>query len=283
MNAGNECQNLPNSFSTGMVPRDLGNRFEHPKGASLQEQAITEKNKIQEPVDSGNWHKQISKYKSINQISYTEYLYRQFDILEKINPDFLIFRPLSINIKRCLKNKKLKSLILNIETFIYMHTNYEEQNNLAFTKRFEIPIYVRPHTREFLMEISELYEIIFFTSLEVDIATDLIREAWPSDQDLPPILGRESCSLIGDMTVKELEIIRNRGKSNIVILDHLLATWYFDQDNYILIPPFDPEIKSPRSHSDGLLEVIDVLKELITSSKYQSPRFFEYCRWLTAA
>ena len=192
------------------------------------------------------------------------------------------YRPLSISIEECWNNIEQKTLVLNIQTFIYILNDYEEQNNLIFTNKLEIPIYIRPYTREFLMKMSEYYELIFFTSLEVDITRDLLREVWPSEQNLPPILGRESCSLIGDMTIKELEIIRNRKKSNIVILDHLMATWYFDQDNYIPIPPFNPLQMNTRKASDILFTVvIDVLEQLlISSNKFKSPRFTQYIQWL---
>ena len=216
-----------------------------------------------------------------------QYLSEQIQIMKHLNPEHLLFQPHPTKVGPFPYNlRSKKTLILNLETFVQIETdivdlgNFSTLYNIEFTTRFEIPFYIRNYFYNCLLEMKEYYELIFFTSLEIDIAEDLIHHFWPTYRR-SNILGKESCSLIGDYTIRELRSIKNRKKRNIYILDHELAAWCFNQDNYIPIIPFDAETQNLEENMGlELLAVNEVLIELATKTKYNSEKYVEYCKML---
>ena len=241
-----------------------------------------------------------SKQKATNTLSSTKFIFKtpkkritnkvyleeELEILHHLNREHMMFRPKPQNLEEYANQcESRKTLILNLETFIHIETaeieeNFEYKYNLEFTSKNNVPFYVRAHTYEFLLEMKNYYEIVFFTSLEKDLAKDILEVIWEEYKETN-IIGREGCSLLGDFTIKELKTINNRAEENIVILDHLLATWCFDQDNLLYIPPFNICAQNKGITVDiGLLDVIDLLKELMHYTKYNSPLFIGYCQYL---
>ena len=215
-----------------------------------------------------------------------EYLKEQLEILEHLNPGYMKFRPNPINLGEYSNEiESKKTLILNLESFIHLETSdieehFEYISNQEFTSK-SLPFYVRAHTYEFLFHMKSYYEIVFFTSLDKDLAKDILQVVWGEDYKSENILGRERCSLIGDFTIKELRTINDRAEENMVILDHELAAWCFDQENYVAILPFDVSTQNEGLEEGvGLMEAIDILKELAYAHKYHVPLYIHYCKSL---
>ena len=209
-----------------------------------------------------------------------EHLREEMEILGHLDPMSMIFRPQKIRVGKIPRQLRgRKTLVLNLESFIQIDTSENSIHSLSFTEEYQIPFYIRQHTPKFLKEMRRFFDILFFTSLEKDIAMDLVRGIWIGFEN-KNMIGREGCSLLGDFTIKELSTIKNRYQGNMLVLDHLMATWYFDQDSYVPLSPFIPTL-SPNQEI-GLLQVISVLKELATTNKYFSPKYIAYCKLLTS-
>ena len=100
----------------------------------------------------------------------------------------------------------------------------------------------RPFFTYFLAVVSQFYEVIVFSGRENDQTLGILRAICNNGAFIDQILCRGHCSLLGDKTVKELRVLGNRDREEIVILDHALSMWPFDADRLMPIPPYIPNI-----------------------------------------
>ena len=193
------------------------------------------------------------------------FLRKEYEILKHINYDWMIYSPPNINIPTLsIPKSSTMTLILNLDSFIYFTQGFEDLGSALTPLHFytttntQITYTIRPYFLRFLRQCSLLFEIIIFTKFEPEFSIDILSTIC-SDADLvDSLLCKENCSLLGDKTIKELKIIQNRQKKNILILDHELSMWPFDIQNVV---PLEPFFGSPQDIQ--LLFIFDLLRKKV--------------------
>ena len=123
--------------------------------------------------------------------------------------------------------KKELTLILDLdETLISFQ--YSKEN-----KKQGI-LYLRPGLRIFLKEISELYEIIIFTSSTREYASPIIDKIEKENKFFSARLYREHNIIINNEYIKDISLL-GRNIEKVIIVDNMIQNFRLQKDNGILI------------------------------------------------
>ena len=185
-------------------------------------------------------------------------LSRETEILVNLNLSWLIFSPNPILFPQpTTKRATEKTLLLNLESIIYIPFDPKlgliDIRKINCTTKSDIIYYKRPFIQHFICQMSLLYEIIIWTNFEQEYSIELIEEAFDDLSLIDGLLHRSHCSLLGDKTIKESKILQNRERKNIIIVDHEISAWPFDQE---LLVPIEPFIGGARDEELPYLERI---------------------------
>ena len=176
----------------------------------------------------------------------------------------------SVELSSRSKHSSNKTLILDMdETLIHSVKSYLDYSKLNVTvdeartltyrdndftfKNFKV--FIRPHAIRLLKELSELYEIIVFTSAEQCYADSVLNFIDPENKYISQRFYRETCVLKNGKYIKDLRVFSNRKMNNIVILDNSITCFSNQLRNGVFVPSFYGQ------QDDNCLEtVIDLLK-----------------------
>ena len=123
--------------------------------------------------------------------------------------------------------KKELTLILDLdETLISFQ--YSKEN------KKEGILYLRPGLRIFLKEISELYEIIIFTSSTREYASPIIDKIEKENKFFSGRLYREHNIIINNEYIKDISLL-GRNIQKVIIVDNMIQNFRLQKENGILI------------------------------------------------
>ena len=99
---------------------------------------------------------------------------------------------------------------------------------------------------EFLDRMSKKFELVIFTASRQDYADIIINKIDPENKFISHRLYRQHCEVVDgtllnskkDFHVKNLKIISNRKKEDLILIDNLLYSYAFDLDNGIPIKSY---------------------------------------------
>ena len=104
---------------------------------------------------------------------------------------------------------------------------------------YSVCVKIRPYLEYFLQELSELYEIIVFTSGEKEYAHALTYELLDKKKEIfADVLHRDHCIPNNGCMVKDLRVISNRDLKNIILVDDSLVSFCMQLSNGILISSY---------------------------------------------
>lgn len=181
-------------------------------------------------------------------------LKEQYQIAKRIRDSgfaSVVEKKTTIRLKRDFK--KLKTIILDLdETLIHSEDyvpgrNYDYvfvMDNLTFPhKKDEIGVFFRPYLMEFLEKLSKKFELVIFTAGRQDYADHILNRIDPENKFFAHRLYRQHCdlvegSMIGtkkDLHIKCLQLLSNRKKEDLLIVDNLVYSYALDLENGIPI------------------------------------------------
>lgn len=107
-------------------------------------------------------------------------------------------------------------------------------------------MYFRPYLNEFLDKMSKKFELVIFTASRQDYADIIINQIDPEGKYISHRLYRQHCDIVDstqihvkkDIHVKSLQIISNRKKEDLLLIDNLVYSYAFDIENGIPIKPY---------------------------------------------
>ena len=118
----------------------------------------------------------------------------------------------------------------------------------------KVGIFIRPKVKEFLEEISKLFEIGIFTASIPEYADAVINYLDPDERYIKFRLYRNDCVIIGDLLrVKDLSIFGEENLNRIVLLDNNIYSFPKQLSNGILVNSFfcdkkDDELSNVRKY-----------------------------------
>ena len=114
---------------------------------------------------------------------------------------------------------------------------FEENFKFPF-KDTEISVRLRPYLIDSLEKLANFYEIIVFTAGEKEYADNILNHIDPEGKIFRKRLYRADCIKIDNFFIKDLDIILDREKQDIVIVDNSILSFAFDIDNGVPISSF---------------------------------------------
>lgn len=119
----------------------------------------------------------------------------------------------------------------------------------------------RPYWKQFLEEVSQIFEIVIFTASTHYYATLVASKLDPENKYFNGILSRNQCMMTKNgFFIKDLRMIDNRSIKDCALLDNYVHSFAFNLDNGIPILEWrnDPE-------DDEMLHMISYLKKLVVA------------------
>jgi carboxy-terminal domain RNA polymerase II polypeptide A small phosphatase len=143
--------------------------------------------------------------------------------------DELMMKGLSIG-----KKSGDKTLILDMdETMIAAQFSGKETKDFVPTFNFNfsdtnIRVRVRPFCTEMLEKLSQFYEIIAWTAGVKDYADPILDYIDPEKKFFKMRLYRDTCIKVDQFYIKDLDVILDRTKESMVIVDNSILSFSFD-------------------------------------------------------
>lgn len=142
------------------------------------------------------------------------------------------------------KKLKEKVLILDMdETLIAakvegkLPKNFQTSFSFAFQDS-SIHVRLRPFLQDALEKLSQIYEIIVFTAGVKEYADPILDKIDPEGTLFRKRLYRDQCIKVDQFYVKDLDIILDREKKNMIIVDNSILSFAFDLANGVPINSF---------------------------------------------
>lgn len=142
------------------------------------------------------------------------------------------------------KKTKEKTLILDMdETLIAAKFDGKEPKGFKPDFSFDysgtkIHVRFRPYVMETLERMKEFYELVVFTAGVEDYATPILNKLDPDGSLFKKRLFRDSCIKVDMFFIKDLDIILDREKKDMVIVDNSILSFAFDLENGVPINSF---------------------------------------------
>ena len=160
-------------------------------------------------------------------------------------------------------------LFLDLDQTLISHqlsqkfTTQEKMGEVQYTQHYKIPFIPRPNITIFLQEMSKYFELWVFTAADTEYAKEIIQEIDPFSK-IKGALTKENCYCLHNENgnnhwIKDLKILNNQEKSEIIILDDSIHAWPADLENLI------PAIPYFGDSSDNFLENISPLLVFLSS------------------
>jgi len=142
------------------------------------------------------------------------------------------------------KKTKDKTLILDMdETMIA--AKFEGKIPKKFVSNFifdfkgtNIHVRFRPYLNDSLEKLSQLYELVAFTAGVQEYADPILDRIDPEGTLFKKRMYRDSCVKCEQFFIKDLDLILDREKNNIIIVDNSILSFAFDLPNGVPINSF---------------------------------------------
>ena len=105
-------------------------------------------------------------------------------------------------------------------------------------KDTEISVRLRPYLVDCLEKLAEYYEIVVFTAGEKEYADNILDHIDPDNKIFKKRLYRTDCIEIDNFFIKDLDIILDRDREHMVIVDNSILSFAFNLDNGVPINSF---------------------------------------------
>lgn len=99
----------------------------------------------------------------------------------------------------------------------------------------EVSVRLRPYVIDCLEKLAPLYEIIVFTAGQQDYADQILDYIDPNKKIFKRRLYRQDCIQLDQFYIKDLDIILDRERKDMVIVDNSIVSFAFDLDNGVPI------------------------------------------------
>lgn len=114
---------------------------------------------------------------------------------------------------------------------------FEQTFKFCF-KECDILVRLRPYVIDCLEKLANFYEILVFTAGEQEYADHILDYIDPDHKIFFRRLYRHDCIQVEGFYVKDLDIILDRDKKNMIIVDNSIVSFAFDLDNGVPINSF---------------------------------------------
>ena len=155
-----------------------------------------------------------------------------------------------------------KTLVLDLdETLVHSSmTPFQKESDLEIKinvkgNLYNVYVLKRPFLEQFLLEMSNLYEIIVFTASLGEYAEPLL-EILDKHKIVKHILNRNHCLFYQGLYIKDLKVI-NRDIKNLIIIDNNPVSYMFNKENGIPILSWYEDPKDTE-----LFKIIPLMKYL---------------------
>ena len=98
---------------------------------------------------------------------------------------------------------------------------------------------LRPYLADALEKISQLYEIVAFTAGVQEYADPILDRIDPENKLFKRRLYRCSCIKVEQFFIKDLDIILDRDKKDVCIVDNSILSFAFDLENGVPISSYN--------------------------------------------
>ena len=165
------------------------------------------------------------------------------------------------------KKLKEKTLILDMdETLIAAKFEGKQPKNFVTSFSFDfsgsqIHVRFRPYLQDALEKLSQIYEIIVFTAGVKEYADPILDQIDKDGTLFKKRMYRDHCIKVDQFFIKDLDIILDREKSDMVIVDNSILSFAFDMANGVPINSFMGDEEDDKD----LLYMISFLEEAFYS------------------
>jgi len=161
------------------------------------------------------------------------------------------------------KKTKEKTLILDMdETLVAAKFDGKQPKGFVPTFSFDfsdtkIHVRLRPYLTDALEKLGQLYEIVVWTAGVQEYADQILDRIDPEKTIFKKRMYRTSCVKVEQFFIKDLDIILDRDKESMVIVDNSILSFAFDLPNGVPINSFMGDEKDDKD----LLYLISFLEE----------------------
>lgn len=137
----------------------------------------------------------------------------------------------------------------------------------------EVEVRMRPYVMDCLEKLATMYEMIVFTAGQQTYADHILDYIDPKRTLFKKRLYRNDCIQVQNFFIKDLDIILDRDKEKMIIVDNSIMSFAFDLDNGVPINSYmgteedDRELLFLFSFLEEVAEVPDVRVPIASSFK----------------
>lgn len=102
----------------------------------------------------------------------------------------------------------------------------------------DIQGFFRPYCKEFISELSKLYEIVIFTAASEEYANKVIDYIDPQGEYISHRLFRNSCVEKSGLHIKDLRVLLDRDLKDVIFVDNFIYSYAFHLENGVPILPY---------------------------------------------
>ena len=142
------------------------------------------------------------------------------------------------------KKTKEKTLILDMdECMIAAKFEGKQQKNFQANFSFDfsgtqIHVRLRPYLSDALEKLSQLYELVVWTAGVQEYADTILDKIDPEKTLFKKRMYRDSCIKTEQFFIKDLDVILDREKTSMLIVDNSILSFAFDLENGVPINSF---------------------------------------------
>ena len=148
---------------------------------------------------------------------------------------------LLLKTRKSLRGKQFKTIIIDLfDTLVKCRKVMKDTGNKNSEKKTRLTVKFRPYLREFLREISRKHEIIVFSSINRKLAEKIVNQIDPEKKYISHLLSEEQCIYVKGVKFKNIDLLKNRKKKNILCVDKSLLPYLNHISNFVPVLPFKP-------------------------------------------
>jgi len=168
------------------------------------------------------------------------------------------------------RSSQKKTLVLDLdETLVHSRLDDECSSDFQFdlvfnNQKYIVSVLQRPYLKEFMLRVTELFEVVIFTASQQVYAEKLLDIIDPENKLIKHRIYRDSCVVVEGNYLKDLSVL-GRDLSQTVIVDNSPQAFAFQIENGI---PIQSWYDCPED--DNLMRLIPFLEKL-AAAEYVRP------------